>query len=116
MFGLETIKTMNKEKTKIAKDTKTEPYIIERETEKQNYPPFPFPNIGDYVPEGWEEVNTYFVDSSGVGTSDELALTTETFIEKLKVGYGYAITEVGQFQVYVGEFKKVKQWEKYTKN
>jgi len=83
------------------------PYIIETEEEKDDFPPFPFPNIGSHIPEGWEKINEYFVDSSGVGAIGELALTAEQFIKMLKVGFGYAITEVGQFQVYVGEYKKV---------
>lgn len=62
------------------------------------------PFLGDYVPEGWAVVDSYFVDSSGSGGLWERALTQEQFFDKLKVGRGYAVIEAGEFQVYVGEF------------
>ncbi len=64
------------------------------------------PNLGDYVPKGWELVEEYFVDSSGFGSTDAPALTVDQFKAKTKAGFGYAIIEEGQFQLYVGEFKK----------
>ena len=69
---------------------------------------FPFPFIGSYVPRGWKLVETFFVDSSGFGAPGEPALTTETFAAKLEVGFGYAVVEAGQFQVYVGKFPPPK--------
>lgn len=72
-------------------------------------PAIPFPFIGSYVPKGWREVERYFVDASGFGREGEPALTVRQFVEKLEPDYGYAITEAGQFQVYVGKFEKVKK-------
>lgn len=64
------------------------------------------PHIGDRRPRGYQLVNTYFVDSSGVGSPGEPALTIKEFIAKLVPGRYYAIIEVGQFQLFVGEFVK----------
>ena len=64
------------------------------------------PNLGDFVPDGWTEVERHFVDSSGFGEEGEAAMTPEEFADKLKVGTGYALVSEGQFQVYVGEFKR----------
>ena len=53
-----------------------------------------------------------FCDSSGFGQSDELALTQEQLVEKIQelvseYGTIYAyITDVGQFQVYIGVYTK----------
>jgi hypothetical protein len=74
------------------------------------------PVLGDHVPEGWEELLSledgrpvrHFVDSSGFGDEEEPAETIQHFADNLKPGTAYALVEVGQFQVYVGEFKKVK--------
>ena len=52
----------------------------------------------------FEEVNRFFVDSSGWGQENEPALTTDQFLEKVKAGRYYAIIEAGRFQVYVGEY------------
>ena len=82
------------------------PFIVEAEDLKA-IPPFPFPFIGDYVPDGWRKVEDYFVDSSGFGRPGEPALTIEQFVKRLTVGHGYAITEAGQFQLYVGEYVQV---------
>lgn len=78
--------------------------------------PFPFPNLGDYVPEGWELVERHFVDSSGFGQPGEPALTAPEFariVEERNDRYGdqvgWGVVEVGQFQVYVGEFHRKDQ-------
>lgn len=64
------------------------------------------PNLGDHTPEGFEMVQEFFVDSSGFGQEDEPALTFTQLIDKLDPEMGYAITSVGQFQIYIGEFRK----------
>jgi hypothetical protein len=56
-------------------------------------------------------VNTYFVDNSGLGDRSEPALIFMDFLEKVKEGYFYGIKEVGQFQVYIGEYKKIARQE-----
>jgi hypothetical protein len=61
---------------------------------------------------GYELVKNLFVDSSGLGADDEPALTGSQFereVTELLNEHGtlYAfITDAGQFQVYVGLFKK----------
>lgn len=83
------------------------------------------PNLGDYLPATWarvnlatawgsrrgldEDMNALFVDKSGVGRPGEPALTLDEFLEALRPGYGYAIVEEGQFQVYVGVFEHPKR-------
>jgi len=56
--------------------------------------------------EQFEEVDRFFVDSSGWGQEDEPALTLGQFLKKIKAGRYYAIIEAGQFQVHVGEYVK----------
>jgi hypothetical protein len=66
------------------------------------------PFLGDYVPEGWQMVDDYFVDSSGFGREGELALTLGQFdqIVQEHVGSGWAIVEAGEFQVVIGRYVK----------
>jgi hypothetical protein len=67
------------------------------------------PNLGTYAPEGYVKVDEYFVDKTGLGYEDEPAMTFGAFCKRLKEngpGYGYAITEEGQFQIYVGVYQK----------
>lgn len=91
------------------------PYAPYDEAEVDSYPPFPFPSIGDYEPPGWEKVEDLFADSSGFGRENEPALTVRGLKEKVKEylrepgTHGFAITEIGQFQVYVGVFKKKRK-------
>lgn len=60
---------------------------------------------------GYELVNSYFVDNSGFGADDEPALTFDKFLDKVKAGFYYGIREVGQFQVYISEYKKLTRQE-----
>jgi hypothetical protein len=61
--------------------------------------------IGDVF--GYELIQNFFVDNSGFGSDDEPALTFSNFLTKVKAGYFYGIRDVGQFQVNIGEFKKI---------
>jgi hypothetical protein len=63
--------------------------------------------IGRDIPLGYELTETFFVDNSGFGVEGEGALTFNKFLDKVKAGRYYAITETGQFQVYIAEFKKI---------
>ena len=102
MYSLETIRSMNRERAKEAREEGKKPMIYSGVPEDLRN----IPNIGDYRPKGWKLVETYFVDSSGFGSPGEPALTFDEFVEKAKEGKGYAIIEAGQFQVQIGEFEK----------
>jgi hypothetical protein len=65
--------------------------------------------IGQDTPLGYERTEIYFVDNSGFGADDELALTFSQFLSKVKAGRYYGITEAGQFQVYIAEFKRISK-------
>ena len=107
MMSLQSIRSTNRESAEVAAEKDLRPYVVEREDlEDQAFPPFPFPSLGDHRPEGWELIESHFVDSSGFGRPGESALTVEAFVKKLKPGMGYAIIEEGQFQLHVGEFKR----------
>lgn len=110
MMGIETIKQMSREAGERAAQEDMRPYMLD-DGEIDTFPPFPFPNLGDHVPDGWEEVERLFVDASGMGADWEPALSVGQFKDALREregkGYGYAIVEVGQFQIYVGVFEEV---------
>jgi len=105
MLSLEQIEAEAREAVKRAAKKNLTPFIVEKE-DLDNMPPFPFPFLGDYVPKGWKQTKEYFVDSSGFGKEGEPALSVSQFTDRLIVGRGYAITQMGQFQVYVGEYTK----------
>jgi len=70
-------------------------------------PRLPFPFTGNRRFRKWTLVETFFVDSSGMGAEGEAALTARRFVhDSLEAGYGYALVQVGQFQVYVGKFEE----------
>ncbi len=106
MMGLEQIREMARQAAAKAAREGRVPCLVEAEdiAAFRQGRRFPFPFLGPYVPKGWKKVQERFVDSSGFGASDEPALTAEEFIDRLVLGRGYAITQAGQFQVYVGEF------------
>jgi hypothetical protein len=109
MMSVDTIRAMSRDAARKAAKDRKEPFIVEAEDIadwKVSLRGFPFPFIGTYVPKGWKLVDTYFVDSSGMGSDNEPALSVRQFIDKLEPGYGYAVTEAGQFQVYVGKYQR----------
>jgi hypothetical protein len=102
MMSLSTIEALSREAAERAAEENQVPFTVEQE-DLDAMPPFPFPNIGSYVPDGWEQIDEFFVDKTGMDFSGP-ALSVEAFKRELKVGRAYAIVGEGQFQVYVGEF------------
>lgn len=101
-MSLDQINKMNRDAMKKAEQMNVQPYIakVDGDTGVRNAP-----SIGDYIPDGWRPTEKYFVDSSGLGAPGELALTFDQFLTKVKEGYGYAICDTGQFQIYIQEFE-----------
>jgi hypothetical protein len=62
--------------------------------------------VGNREIYGYELTKTFFVDNSGWGNSGESALTFNSFLNEVKAGKYYGIKEAGQFQVYIGEYRK----------
>ena len=72
------------------------------------------PNIGSLdVSDAWDWVEDVLVDSSGLGSESEPALTLNGALDFIKnhvtesAGRGFAIVSQGQFQVVLGVFEKL---------
>lgn len=102
MYSLETIKEMNNKAGNKAKNAGKKPMIYTGNTDELHN----IPNIGSHEAKGFTFIRKFFVDSSGVGEFGELALTFNEFCEQVTKGRYYAIVSVGQFQVYINEYKK----------
>lgn len=106
MMSLAMIDHMSQQAARKAAKEKRAPMML-WPGDKEKMPPFPFPSIGSFRPKGWALVDSLFCDSTGMGSPGEAALTVEQLVEALEPGFGYAIIEEGQFQLYVGKFRKL---------
>ncbi len=112
MLDLAYIKEKNREAAQRAAQENLSPFVYWDLEELENSTGFPFPFIGDLEPAGWVEVDQHFVDSSGFGEDDEMALSANQFAHLIRnritsgTVTGWAIVEYGQFQVYVAEYQK----------
>lgn len=104
MMSLGAIRQLSRETAERAAAEKTKPYTPFNQEEIDGYPPFPFPNVGDYRHPDFELVRVFFVDKMGLGRRGEPAYTIEEFTDRLVPGRSYAIVEEGEFQVHIGEF------------
>jgi hypothetical protein len=119
MFSLEVIIHLNNEAAREARRKKKEPHVPTPE-EIENFPPFPLPHLGPFMPPGWEQVEdaVWFADSSGWGRNDEPALSVGQLKEALRQyavenpGHGFGITEAGQFQCHVAAYRPIAAGEK----
>ena len=111
MMSLETINAMSNENAEHARKFHEIPYTIwPGDIEKWKAGeglPIPFPNLGDYCPDGYElDGDAWMIDTSGFGSPGERALTTWQLLDKLETGKAYAFVEAGQFQAYLQQFTK----------
>jgi len=117
MMALSTIRDLAAKKAREAARKKLIPFIVERDDLYFLEPLLRgIPFLGDYVPKGYSKIQEdLFVDSSGWGSPGEPAMTFDAFCEEVQKngpGYGYAVTEAGQFQVYVGVYRKIPKAKK----
>jgi hypothetical protein len=112
MMSLEVIEELAHEAGVVAAEEERTPFVVWPE-DIERMPPFPFPNLGDYVPEGWELVEEYFCDMTGYDACGP-AMSVNGLLREIKrvsekngYKFGYAVTRTGQFQCYVGRFKEV---------
>lgn len=113
MMGLDVIIAVNKDIARRASRRRLAPFVPVSAEEVEEWPNVAIPNFGPYVPPGWEEDRTWFVDKFGVGRDSEPALSYRQFRNALSdyvadnPGHGFAITEEGQFQMIVSAFRPV---------
>jgi len=103
MFDLATIEKMQMEAIKKARQDGKVLYFALKDKDEGV---FKCPACPKKI-KGYTLFNSYFVDNSGFGSDDEPALTPARFLDKVKEGFYYSIISQGQFQVYIGEFKKL---------
>lgn len=111
MMSIETIVALNAEVGAEARELDLEPYVfsafdLKNLADGDLYPLRRIPNLGDWTPDGWTEVERYFVDKSGFGRDGEPALTAQKFAKRIKPGLGFGIVEEGQFQIYIAAFAR----------
>lgn len=117
MLDYSQIKEMAQDAAEEAEERGLKPFSI-LDLNLQDVPPFPFPFLGDYVPEGWEilpdengQQQTLFCDSSGMGDDDEPALSVNQLLCKLEQykksgdNIGFGIVESGEFQIVLGLYR-----------
>jgi hypothetical protein len=116
MMSPEYIRSLSDDAAREASQKRKKPYAIfdvaELRRLEAGTKPLPFPFLGSYTPPGYEKVEELFVDSSGFGSESEPAMTKRAFFKRLHAdmaagnAFSYALTEVGQFQCYVGVYRK----------
>lgn len=119
MMSLESIIALNERIAAEAAEEGLVPFVPGSPEAIDLYPPFPFPNLGYLIPKGWEKTDdSWFVDKTGWGRDDEHALSVEQFKRVLRSyiaehpEHGLAITEEGEFQLYVSAFRPKRQAKK----
>ncbi len=113
MMSLATIHQLSREIARRAALERRQPLLVEQED--LNYwrevlaagkvPRVGIPNFGDYVPKGWRatERDPLFCDKFGDGDGGRSAGIPQ-ILDWMVSGFGYAIVEEGEFQLYIGEF------------
>ncbi len=113
MMSLAHIENESRLAAKRAKRQGLKPFPVFQEDidewKRAKYPKICFPYTGDARFRGWKEVERYLVDASGFGNENEPALTLRAFLDVIESGYGYAITEAGQFQIYITKYTDVSK-------
>lgn len=110
MLSIDQIVSMAKEQGVKARCKNIKPYLLKK-FDVDHFETFPFPNIGDYTPKGWELVEYKTCDKTGWGSEYEPALTVNGLLKWIKnlqkadENYAMAIIEEGEFQVVIGLFK-----------
>lgn len=115
MMSPEVLRAVNADIAAEAAQSNRVPYLPFDVDEPHHWPPFPFSNLGSYLPPGWERTEQHwFIDKTGHGLECEPALTWRRFKSLLidhiakHPDHGYAIIEEGPFQAVIGAMRQVR--------
>ena len=117
MWGLAVLQKINEEAVeRCRKKKRLTPFVFRSINQLDGMPPFPFPMLGSGDdPEGWEYADKKWrVDHTGCDGSG-LSFSAEGFRDELRrflrsktlKNWGFGILEFGEFQLYVGAFRKI---------
>jgi len=91
------------------------PYILGGTDELDSCPPFPFPVVGNILPDGWELAGQRWLVQTGNSDSDGLAMECDEFKRSLSgyvrrnPGHGFAVVEENEGEAVVAAFKRVEE-------
>jgi hypothetical protein len=116
MMSLATIRSLSDEAGRKARRSRKLPWHPETIEDISVENLRQIPNLGTYTPSTWTRTEKdFFADASGFGAENEPALTPNRLVKAMRDHFacnptaGYAITEVGQFQLYITAFKKAER-------
>ena len=89
------------------------PFIPFTEYELDSFPPFPFPTLGNFTPDGWERTGTTWRVRTRRSGGDREALSCGTFKLRLggyireNPGHGFAVVDEDDCEVVVTAYRRV---------
>jgi len=94
----------------------TVPYVPSGTDELDGFPPFPFPVLGNILPDGWEPAGQHWPVRTGNGDGDGLAIECDEFKRSLagyirrNPGHGFAVVEEeDEGEAVVAAFRRVEE-------
>jgi hypothetical protein len=91
------------------------PYIPTGAEELDCFPPFPFPVVGNILPDGWEMAGQRWLVRTGNSDGDGLAMECDEFKGSLAgyirhhPGHGFAVVEEDEGEAVVAAFRRIKE-------
>ena len=89
------------------------PYVPTGSEELDGFPPFPFPTVGNILPDGWELAGQRWLVQTGNSDGDGLAMDRDDFKRSLAgyirrhPGHGFAVVEEDDGEAVVAAFKRI---------
>jgi len=90
----------------------TVPYVPTGTEELGGFPPFPFPVVGNILPDGWEPAGQRWLVQTANGDGDGLAMKCDEFKRSLvgyirrNPGHGFAVVEQDDGEAVVAAFRR----------
>jgi len=91
------------------------PYVPTGTEELGGFPPFPFPVVGNILPDGWEMAGQRWLVRTGNGDGDGLAMKCDEFKGSLvgyirrNPGHGFAVVDEDECEAVVAAFRRVEE-------
>jgi hypothetical protein len=91
------------------------PYVPTGTEELDGFPPFPFPVLGNILPDGWEPSGQRWLVRTGNSDGDGLAMACDEFKRSLgryilkHPNHGFAVVEEDDDETVVAAFRRIEE-------